>query len=65
MTKEADHTKNTKNTREITRGNTKGNTRETLKPTSMITHVLDPPNTKGYTIQIKQRTIQEVTGSSP
>ena len=59
--KERIPTKNTKNTR----GNARENTSESLKPTRTITHVLDPRNTKRYTIHNQQGTIHRVTGSSP
>ena len=46
FTKGADPTKNTKNTRREMRGISRGEHKRTLKSTRMITHVLDPRNTK-------------------
>ena len=56
---------NTKNTRRETRINTGENTRETLKPTRMITQVLDPQNTIGDTRSKVNNGRYTVAGSSP
>ena len=54
-------TKNTKNTRGK-RGKHKG---KHSTNNNIVTHALDPRNTKEYKILIQQRTIHRVTGSSP
>ena len=49
---------NTKNARKETREITGEHKRKHSTNTNMITHVLDPRNTKRFTVHIQQRTIQ-------
>ena len=46
-------------------GNHGGNTRESLKPTRLITQMLDPGNTRGDTRSMINKGRYTVTGSSP
>mgnify|MGYP005822941609 CR=1 FL=1 len=50
--------RNTKNARKETREITGEHKGKHSTNTNMITHVLDPRNTKRYTVQIQQRMIQ-------